>query len=217
MHLGLGEFMPTEDLALSVRKISRQASIRIAEKAFQLATSRNKKVTAVHKANVLRITDGLFLECTREVAKRYPAVVYEEQLVDAMAALLVRDSTRFDVIVTTNMFGDILSDLACELAGGLGMGASLNVGAKYAVAQAQHGSAPDIAGKNIANPTSLIGSTAMLLRWLAQQTSSSKFEKAADGIENALKKVLSNPTTRTTDLGGQLSTTDFTKKLIEKI
>src|SRR5207302_1037746 len=134
-----------------------------------LALSRRRKVTAVHKANVLRVSDGLFLDCVRTVAGRFPSVVYEEQLVDAMAALLVRDASIFDVIVTTNMFGDILSDLASEISGSLGLAASLNAGELYAVAQAQHGSAPDIAGKDVANPASLIGSAAMLLGWLGER------------------------------------------------
>ena len=163
MHLGPGEFMPTPDLALAVRKITREGSTRIAESAFRLARTRRRKVTCVHKGNVLRVSDGLYLECTRAVAARYPDVAYEEQLIDSMAALLVRDASRFDVIVTTNMYGDILSDEASEIAGSLGLAASLNAGANYGVAQAQHGSAPDIAGKNVANPSSLIGSAAMLL------------------------------------------------------
>src|SRR4030081_1981080 len=137
--------MPTPDLALSVRKITRAGSTRIAEVAFALAMRRRKHLTAVHKANVLRVSDGLFLECVRAVAARFPAVAYEERIIDAMAALLVRDASAFDVVVTTNMFGDILSDLASEISGSLGLAASLNAGAEHALAQAQHGSAPDLA------------------------------------------------------------------------
>src|SRR6185503_6657935 len=144
MHLGHGEFMPTPDLALAVRKITRQGSTRIAESAFRLAMQRRNKVTAVHKANVLRVSDGLYLECVRAVAARHPQVAYEERIIDAMAALLVRDASQFDVVVTTNMYGDILSDEASEIAGSLGLAASLNAGAEHGVAQAQHGSAPDI-------------------------------------------------------------------------
>ncbi|HEY5309595.1 MAG TPA: isocitrate/isopropylmalate family dehydrogenase, partial [Casimicrobiaceae bacterium] len=121
MFSGNGEFMPTPDLALAVRKITREGSMRIAESAFKLAMQRRKKVTSVHKANVLRVSDGLYLECSRAVAKRYPQVKYEEQLIDSMAALLVRDASQFDVIVTTNMFGDILSDEASEISGSLGL------------------------------------------------------------------------------------------------
>src|SRR5664279_1846213 len=135
--------------------------MRIAEVAFKLALQRRNKVTSVHKANVLRVSDGLYLECTRAVAARYPTVKYEERIIDAMAALLIRDAGAFDVIVSTNMFGDILSDEASEIAGSLGLAASANTGDKYGMAQAQHGSAPDIAGKNIANPSSLIGSAAL--------------------------------------------------------
>src|ERR1700731_3925566 len=161
MFVGMGEFMPTPDLALSVRKITRSGSTRIAEAAFALAPRRRNKVTTVHKANVLRVSDGLFLESVRAVASRFPGVAYEERIVDAMAALLVRDASAFDVVLTTNMFGDILSDLAGEISGSLGLAASLNAGSDHAVAQAQHGSAPDIAGQNRANPASLIGSAGL--------------------------------------------------------
>jgi isocitrate/isopropylmalate dehydrogenase len=217
MYLGPGEIMPDEDLALSFRKISRKASTRIAESAFVLARGRRKHVTAVHKANVLRISDGLFLESVRAVASRYPDVAYEEKIVDAMAALLVRDASQFDVIVSTNMFGDILSDEAAEIAGGLGLGASLNAGCKYAVAQAQHGSAPDLAGKGIANPTSLIGSAAMLLSWLGERRNDHRLAGAAQLIEKALGETLANPATRTGDLGGPLNTASFTDCVIERM
>ncbi len=209
MHLGPGEFMPTPDLALAVRKITRQGSTRIAEAAFKLALRRRKKVTAVHKANVLRVSDGLYLECVRAVAARYPGVAYEERIIDAMAALLVRDASQFDVVVTTNMYGDILSDEASEIAGSLGLAASLNAGTEHAVAQAQHGSAPDIAGKNIANPSSLIGSAAMLLAWLGERRKDEKLVRAAAAIEAALDKVIADPNTRTPDMGGKLGTDAF--------
>ena len=174
MFQGSGEFMPTPDLALAVRKVTRLGSMRIAESAFKLAMQRRKKVTAVHKANVLRVSDGLYLECVRAVAARYSQIQYEERIIDAMAALLIRDASQFDVVVTTNMYGDILSDEASEIAGSLGLAASLNAGADHGVAQAQHGSAPDIAGKNIANPSSLIGSAAMLLAWLGERRGEAK-------------------------------------------
>jgi isocitrate/isopropylmalate dehydrogenase len=213
MHVGPGEFMPTPDLALSVRKVTRQGSTRIAEAAFKLARQRRRKVTSVHKSNVLRVSDGLYLECTRAVAARYRDVQYEEQIVDAMAALLVRDAGRFDVIVATNMFGDILSDEASEIAGSLGLAASLNAGGAHAVAQAQHGSAPDIAGKNVANPASLIGSAAMLLAWLGERRRADKFVKAAQAIESALDRVIADPATRTADMGGTLGTDAFAAKV----
>jgi isocitrate/isopropylmalate dehydrogenase len=209
MFLGFGEFMPTPDLALSVRKITRAGSLRIAEAAFALARRRRGKVTAVHKANVLRVSDGLFLECVRVVASRFPAVDYEERIIDAMAALLVRDAAAFDVIVTTNMFGDILSDLASEISGSLGLAASLNAGTAHAMAQAQHGSAPDIAGKDHANPASLIGSAAMLLDWLGERRGENRLMRAAAAIEDALDCAVATPQWRTRDLGGELGTAAF--------
>ena len=209
MFLGSGEFMPTPDLALSVRKITRAGSTRIAEAAFALARQRRGKVTAVHKANVLRVSDGLFLECVRTVASRFPAIAYEERIIDAMAALLVRDASAFDVVVTTNMFGDILSDLASEISGSLGLAASLNAGAEHAMAQAQHGSAPDIAGQDRANPASLIGSAAMLLAWLGERRGEERFARAAAAIEGALDRAIAAPQWRTRDLGGELGTKAF--------
>src|SRR5262249_11492897 len=156
MHLGIGEFMPDADMALSVRKITAKASRRIAISAFELARKRRRKATAVHKANVLRDSDALCLRECRKVAKEYADVAYDEQLIDSMAALLVRDAQRFDCVVTTNMFGDILSDLATELSGSLGLAASINSSDTHCMAQAQHGSAPDIAGQDRANPSSLM-------------------------------------------------------------
>lgn len=209
MHLGPGEFMPTADLALAVRKVTRQASMRIAEAAFALAGTRRRKVTAVHKANVLRVSDGLYLDCVRAVAADHSGIAYDEQLVDATAALLVRDASIFDVIVTTNMFGDILSDQASEIAGSLGLAASLNAGTDHAVAQAQHGSAPDLAGRDLANPASLIGSAAMLLDWLGQRRADARLTRAAAAIEMALDRVIARPESRTRDLGGLLGTSAF--------
>src|SRR3954465_14992004 len=213
MFLGSGEFMPTPDLALSVRKITRAGSTRIAEAAFALARQRRNKVTAVHKANVLRVSDGLFLESVRAVAARFPAVDYEERIMDAMAALLVRDAGAFDVVVTTNMFGDILSDLASEISGSLGLAASLNAGEAHAMAQAQHGSAPDIAGQDRANPASLIGSAAMLLAWLGERRGDARLTQAAAAIEKALDAVIARPEWRTGDLGGPLGTKAFVEKV----
>jgi 3-isopropylmalate dehydrogenase len=213
MFVGLGEFMPTPDMALAVRKITRAGSTRIAEAAFTLAMRRGRKVTAVHKANVLRVSDGLFLDCTRAVAGRFPEVSYDEKIIDAMTALLVRDASPFDVIVTTNMFGDILSDLASEIAGSLGLAASLNAGADHAVAQAQHGSAPDLAGKDIANPASLIGSAAMLLAWLGERRHDEKLWRAAVAIDAALESTIATPAWRTADLGGPLGTRAFGERV----
>jgi 3-isopropylmalate dehydrogenase len=210
MFQGAGEFMPTEDVALAVRKITRHGSTRIAAEAFRIAAGRPRKtLTAVHKANVLHVSDGLFLDCVRAVGKAYPQVAYEERIVDAMAALLVRDAGQFDVIVTTNMFGDILSDEASEVAGSLGLAASLNAGAEHALAQAQHGSAPDLAGKDLANPASLIGSAAMLLDWLGRRRRDRALNEAATAIERALDAAIADPQTRTADLGGTCGTQAF--------
>jgi 3-isopropylmalate dehydrogenase len=217
MFMGPGEVMPTPDVALAIRKITRHASLRIAKQAFELAMTRRRKVCVVHKANVLRLSDGLFLEATREVASAYPQVEVEEQLVDAMAALLVRDASRYDVIVTTNMYGDILSDEAAELAGGLGLGASLNAGEHHGLAQAAHGSAPTLAGQDVANPSALIGSAAMLLIWLAARTGRAECAAAGRAIEAALDAAIAHPETRTPDLGGKLGTKAFTKAVIGKI
>jgi 3-isopropylmalate dehydrogenase len=209
MFAGSGEFMPTPEVALSVRKITAHACERIARRAFELATRRRRRVTAVHKANNFILTDGLFLKMTREVAAEYPAVALEEVIVDAMAARLVREPERFDVVLATNFYGDILSDLASELSGSLGLGGSINVGDTLCAAQAQHGSAPDIAGQDVANPTSLILSAAMLLDWLAEQRSLEACARAAHAIFAAVDAVLAAPATRTADLGGALGTRAF--------
>ena len=146
-------------------------------------------------------------------AAHYPQVEYEEQIMDAMAALLVRDASRFDVIVATNAFGDILSDEASEISGSLGLAASINAGDEHALAQAQHGSAPDIAGKDVANPASLIGSVAMLLAWLGERRSDATLAKAADLIERALDQTVAKPEWRTPDLGGPLGTKAFGERV----
>ena len=217
MHWGVGEFMPTPDLALSVRKITAQGSHRIAKMAFEIARQRRSKVTAVHKVNVLKVSEALFLREVRKVAQDFPDVQYEEQLVDSMAALLVRDAGRFDVVVTTNMFGDILSDEASELSGSLGLGGAINAGDVYCMAQAQHGSAPDIAGGDKANPVSLILSAAMLLNWLGRKHHRTDFAQAAQMIENAIDTLLTDVATRTQDLGGRLGTRAFTNALCDQI
>jgi isocitrate/isopropylmalate dehydrogenase len=217
MHLGPGEFMPTADLALSVRKVTRTGSTRIAEIAFAIAGHRRRHVTVVHKANVLRVSDGLFLECTRAVAKQHPEITCQERLVDATAALLIRDPGQFDLIVTTNMFGDILSDQASEIAGGLGMAASLNAGTDHAVAQAQHGSAPELAGHGVANPISLIGSAAMLLIWLDERKPGRQFAAAGHVIEKAIDAVVAAGDGRTRDLGGTLGTKAFAARVAEAL
>jgi 3-isopropylmalate dehydrogenase len=214
MHMGIGEFMPDADTALAVRNVTAKASRRIAVSAFELAaTRRRKKVTAVHKANVLRISDGLFLREVRAVAKDYPGVAYDEQLIDSMTAMLVRDAARYDVVVTTNMFGDILSDEASELSGSLGLAGSINASDTHCMAQAQHGSAPDIAGKDKANPVSLVLSAAMLLEWMGARHRNDAFARAQGAIDSAVDTLLKDPARRTGDLGGKLGTRAFTDAL----
>ena len=217
MHVGIGEFMPTPEVALSVRKITAQGSRRIALAAFEMARARRKKVTAVNKINVLKVTEGLFLQEVRKVAAAFPDIAYEEQLIDSMAALLVRDAARFDVVLTTNMYGDILSDEATELSGSLGLAASINAGERHCMAQAQHGSAPDIAGQDKANPASLVLSAAMLLEWLGIKKQSPDFLKAAKAIEAAIDALIENPKTRTPDLGGTLGTRAFGEEIARKL
>lgn len=209
MYAGSGEFMPDPDMALSVRKVTAHGVARVARVAFEMARARRRKVTAVHKANVLKLSDGLFLREVRKVAAEYPEVELHEIIVDAAAALLIRSPDRFDVILTTNMFGDILSDEATELSGSLGLGGSINAGDAICVAQAQHGSAPDIAGKGIANPTSLLLSCAMLLDWIGRRRADSDLMFAALALEAAVESVLADPATRTRDIGGTLGTDAF--------
>ena len=215
MHRGPGEFMPDPDMALAIRKITRRACARIADAAFRAAATRPaRKVTAVHKANVLHLSDGLFLEETRAAAARYPGVAYDEVLVDAMCALLVRCPDRFDVVVTTNMYGDILSDLAGELSGSLGLAASVNAGEDRAMAQAQHGSAPDLAGSGRANPAAMIGSVAMLLDWLGARQAAPALARAGAAIDRALEAALADPAARTPDLGGTATTGGFGRAVV---
>ena len=213
MYKGWAELMPTEDMAISLRKITRKACDRIARRAFETAEERRNKVTAVHKANCFHLTDGLFLEVVRAVAAEYPHVTLDEKLVDATAALLVRDPSQFDVIVTTNLFGDILSDLASELSGSIGLAGALMVGDDLAAAQAQHGSAPDIAGQNVANPSSMILSVAMLLEWLGKRRDRTDLLNAAKAINEATERALAQPSWRTRDLGGSAGTDAFARQV----
>ncbi len=220
---GYGEFWPNEDTVLSLRVVTRKACQRISEAAFRLALARKKKnlVTAVHKANVLIEGDGLFLEEARKAQENFGAVRLEEKLVDSAALQLVTSPESFDVILTTNLFGDILSDEAAGLVGGLGLAPSLNSGTRYAMAQAVHGSAPELAGKNVANPVAEILSTAMLLEWLysSGNREDESLMKTAKEIRIAVEDVLSSgaPENRTLDIGGKSSTSNFTRLLITKI
>jgi 3-isopropylmalate dehydrogenase len=217
MYLGIAEFMPTEDVALSVRKITRQGSRRIAKVAMEYALRRGKRVTAVGKQHVLQVTDGLFMSEAHAAAKANPEIAFREMDVDAMAADLYSRPERHDVILITNMFGDILSDEASELSGSLGLAGSVMAGDDRCCAQAQHGSAPDIAGQDKANPTSLMLSAAMLLEWLGTRHSRSEFAQAAQAVEGAIDGALKNPATRTRDLGGKLGTRAFAAHIAERI
>lgn len=205
MEAGSGEVLVTRDVAISLRRITRVCSERIARTAFEMAMTRRRHVTIVHKANVLKVTDGLFIEACRNVAQEFPSVLVDDVIVDAMMAHVVRNPQRFDVIVTTNMYGDILSDLTAELSGSLGLAASLNAGADHGMAQAAHGSAPDIAGKNIANPLSLVLSVAMLLAWHGRRRKAKAFEAAAAAIEKAVEAAIAVKES-TGDIGGRLGT-----------
>ena len=209
MAEGNADLLATPDVAISLRKVTRQACERIARRAFELAMTRGHRVTAVHKANVMKRSDGLFLDAVRSVARDFPQVTLDDVLVDAMAAWLVRAPERFDVIVTGNLYGDILSDLASELSGSLGLAGSIMAGDALCAAQAQHGSAPDIAGQDKANPASMILSIAMLLEWLGAHHNRPDLTAAARTMTDALDAQLANPATRTADLGGKLGTVAF--------
>lgn len=212
---GYGEFMPTPDTAMSLRLITAQASRRIAERAFAIAAERSRAVTVVGKRHVLQVTDGLFMREVEAVAERYPGVTLREMDVDAMAGELYLKPEAFDVILTTNMFGDILSNLANALAGSLGLSSSLNVGDEHAAANAGHGSAPDIAGRGIANPAGLILSSALLTDWLGTTRQLPAAKAMAAAMQEAIDVALSDPRARTADLGGDASTRQFSEAVIE--
>ena len=208
MFMGTSDCMPTPDMALSLRVVTRRNSTMAARTAFELARSRNglKKVTMVHKNTVFKLGCGLFADACREVAKEYPDVELESCIVDTFAMRMLMNPAQYDVAVTTNMFGDILSDEAAGLVGGLGMAPGLCVGPDYCMAQATHGSAPDIAGKNIANPFAMIESARMMLDWLARRKQDEEAVAAADEIAQACLRVLSSGEGVTPDLGGTGST-----------
>jgi len=216
MEEGSGEILVTRDVAISLRRITRHCCNRIARAAFELAARRRRHVSVVHKANVLKMGDGMFVDECRSVARDFPAITVDDFIVDAMMAHVVRAPQRFDVIVTTNMFGDILSDLTAELSGSLGLGGSLNAGARYAMAQAAHGSAPDIAGRDIANPLSLVLSAALLLAWHGERRRAKDFVAAAAAIEAATAAVVAAREV-TADLGGRLGTASAGKALAARI
>lgn len=216
MESGSSEILVTPDVAISMRRITRQCCERIARSAFELAMQRGKHLTLVHKHNVLKVTDGMFLDACHRVAAQFPQVRVDDFIVDAMMAHVVRAPERFDVIVTTNMFGDILSDLTAELSGSLGLGGSLNAGDAHAMGQAAHGSAPDIAGQDIANPLSQVLSAAMLLAWFAQRSGRTEFHAASQAIEQAVQAcVAAGEATR--DVGGSLGTRACGQALVRRL
>lgn len=217
MARGWGEMMPSPDMAISVRKITRHCSERIARRAFELAMKRRKKVTAIHKANSFHMTDGLFLEAVRHVAKDFPEVQLDDLLVDASTAYLVRTPERFDVLVGENFYGDILSDLASELSGSLGLAGSIMAGDALCCAQAQHGSAPDIENQDKANPTSMILSVAMLVEWVGEYRNNDAFRNAGKAMHAAVESALANPETRTADIGGRVGTKVFSNAVVAAI
>ncbi len=207
LYSGL-EHEVVKDVVTSLKVITRTASLRIAEYAFYYAAvNRRHKVTAIHKANIMKLADGLFLRCCREVAVKYPQIEYQELIVDNASMQLVIRPETFDVLLLPNLYGDIVSDLAAGLVGGLGLVPGANMGEKHAVFEAVHGSAPDIAGKGIANPTAMILSGVMMLTHLKERA-------AADRLRNAVEKVYADHSRTTADLGGSASTSEFTDTVI---
>ncbi|HHV26741.1 MAG TPA: isocitrate/isopropylmalate dehydrogenase family protein [Tissierellia bacterium] len=203
------EHMVGEDAAESIKIITKDASERICRFAFELARREGrKKVTLVHKANIMKLSDGLFLRCGKEIAKEYTDIEFEDIIVDAMSMKLVQNPQNYDVIVAPNLYGDILSDLSAGLVGGLGLAPGANIGEDIAVFESVHGSAPDIAGKNIANPTSAILSGVMMLKYIGE-------ERVAKKIENALAETLKDK--GTIDLGGNLGTEEFAQEVIKNL
>ncbi len=212
MYSGLGQILSEDgEVAEAKSLITREGAERILTFAYETAIKEGrKKVTAVHKANILKSTSGLFLKIAREVAKRYPEIESTEMIVDNCCMQLVMNPEQFDVIVTTNLFGDILSDLCAWLVGGLGMAPGANIGSNCAIFEAVHGSAPDIAGKNLANPTSVILAAIQMLEYLDMGEKASK-------IRNAITEVIASGDRTTRDLGGTHGTTDFTEAVLERL
>lgn len=211
LYSGLESYDERHDIADSIARISKAGSQRIVNFCFDFAKRQKRgMVTVVHKANILKLTSGMFLQVARDAAERYPAVVFNDRIVDNMCMQLVIKPQEYDCIVTTNLFGDILSDLAAGLVGGLGVVAGANIGDDCAVFEAVHGSAPDIAGQNKANPTALIRSGEMMLRHLGEF-------KAADAIHKSLVDVYSEGKHTTGDVGGAASTTEFADALVERV
>jgi 3-isopropylmalate dehydrogenase len=215
---GSGEFRPNDGLTISVRVISRVGSERVARVALELARTRRKLLTLVHKNTVFKLGCGMFVEECHRAAKDYPDVTVNEVIVDTMAMRLVRDPQSFDVVVTTNMFGDILSDEAAGLVGGLGMAPGLCIGdGDFAMAQATHGSAPDIAGTDRANPYAMIESTRMLLDWLGRRRGIAPAVAAAQAMQRAMVATLADPAARTGDIRGTGTTATMTASIVRRL
>ncbi|MBA6233033.1 MULTISPECIES: isocitrate dehydrogenase [unclassified Colwellia] len=212
MYSGLGQIISEDgEVAEAKSLVTREGAERILTFAYETAIKEGrKKVTAVHKANILKSTSGLFLKVAREVATRYPQIESTEMIVDNCCMQLVMNPEQFDVIVTTNLFGDILSDLCAGLVGGLGMAPGANIGVDCAIFEAVHGSAPDIAGKNLANPTSVILAAIQMLEYL-------DMGDKARNIRNAITDVIASGDRTTRDLGGTHGTTDFTEAVLERL
>jgi 3-isopropylmalate dehydrogenase len=215
---GLPEFRPNDDITVAMRVITRKGSKRVAREAFELARTRpRKKVTAAHKEPVYRLACGMFAEECRKVARDYPDVAFEELMIDSIAMKLVTEPQRFDVVVTTNQFGDILTDIGAGLVGGLGLAPGLCIGERQAMAQATHGSAPDIAGRNIANPYAMIMSGQMLMAWLGRKLKEPKAEAAARRIQAAVTSVIAEGNHLTRDIGGNASTQQMGDAIAEAV
>jgi 3-isopropylmalate dehydrogenase len=207
---GSGEFQPNDDIAIGMRVVTRKGASRVAKEAFEIArTRRRRKVTALHKEPVYRLVCGMFAQECRKMATHYPEVEFEEVLIDGFAMKLVMKPQQYDVVVTTNQFGDIVTDEGAGLVGGLGLAPGLVVGDAQAMAQATHGSAPDIAGKNIANPYAMIMSGKMLFEWLGRKRGEDRATKAAGLIDVAMDRVIAEAKHLTGDLGGRASTTQM--------
>ncbi len=204
---GAPEFRPNDDITVAMRVITRKGSNRVAREAFEIArTRKRKKVTAAHKEPVYRLACGMFAEECRKVAKEYPDISFEEAMIDTISMKLVMAPQQYDVVVTTNQFGDILSDIGAGLVGGLGLAPGLCIGERQAMAQATHGSAPDIAGRGLANPYAMIMSGQMLLAWLGRKHKEPKATAAADKMLAAVDKIVTEAKYVTKDLGGNAST-----------
>jgi 3-isopropylmalate dehydrogenase len=214
LYLGW-EFEADSSTVISLRRTSERASRRIAEYAFKASSLREKKkVVAVHKANVLRRGDGLFARTCKNVSKNFPQIEFTEQYVDACAMNLIRNPDDYDIILTTNMFGDILSDEALQVAGSIGMGPAGNIGDDFGLFEPAHGAAFDIAGKNIANPSSILLSTKLMLEWLGGKRSDAVAIREAQRVEHAIRRMLMG-NRRTIDIGGDMSTIEFTNAVID--